>query len=353
MGTIRKDKNITIIKNPETPIYRKDIFSFEEDLQIGTNDKGKEYIFSRINSFEVDEKGNIYILDDAAAEIRVFDEKGQYLMSIGKKGQGPGEMQKGIFIHLTPNNELLVQDYSTQRFIYFSLDGQYLRQKLYMKRSYPFLVAGIDQQENIIGLEILAPFPIGGRILKKFDSNLEPIMTIAEEPQNKNLKSDELNVVRPSLCLDVFNNGNIVFGNSEKYELNIIDSQGILIRKIIKKHSRLRITAEDRDSYKKEYSDLIERGVKLNFPDYFPCFSDVAVDDAGMIYVKTYDRKKEVKSFSYDVFDSEGKYLTKMSIGLNLNRSSIWKKDRLYTVDTDKNGFQILKRFKINKIIDL
>jgi hypothetical protein len=111
----------------------------------------------------------------------------------------------------------------------------------------------------------------------------------------------------------------------------------------------LRILDDDKDFYKERYEDWINFGGKLNFPDYFPCFGGIAVDDKGRISVKTFEREKSKKdAFYFDIFDEEGKYLAKMPIDINLNRDSVWKNNKLYTVETTQEGVPLVKRFKVS-----
>lgn len=347
-GSINNEKGITVVRNPAQPIYKKDIVSFEEELQIGSADKSDKYIFSSIDGLDVDDNGHIYVLDGRAAEAKVFSQDGEYLRSIGGRGQGPGEMQRPLFLQITADNELVVHDYATQHFIYFSLDGQFLRQRANWKTEHPAQPVKIDQQGNLIGLEILAPPPMGGKILRKYNSNFEQIMTLAEQPPDMAAKT-EYNILRPTFYFDVFANDNIILGHSEKYELDILNPEGKLIKKILKKHRRMRIRDDDKDFYRERYESFIKIGGKLKFPDSFPCFSDIAVDDKGRIFVKTFEREKNKKdTFYFDLFDEEGKYLAKMPIVISLNRDSVWKNGKLYTVETNQDGVLMVRRFKVS-----
>jgi len=46
----------------------------------------------------------------------------------------------------------------------------------------------------------------------------------------------EYNILRPAFYFDVFSSDNIILGNFEKYELDILNPEGKLIKKILKKH---------------------------------------------------------------------------------------------------------------------
>jgi hypothetical protein len=342
-GIVEEIDGVTVVKNPKDPLHGEDVFYLEEELSIGKAEGEGEYIFSRINHINVDDEGNIYAVDASASHIRVFDKKGEYLRTIGRKGQGPGEMQRPVFVQITSQNEVLVYDFSARRLIFFSLGGKYLKQK---STARPILPIKLDSYGNLIGIFAPAPPPVGGKELKKYDSNLELLMTIAKEEKGKR---GVFEIVKPSLCYDVSPNDNIVWGNSKEYVLRILNPEGRLIKKITKKHDPLKITAKDKEMYKKRYSEPLKIGYKLNFHDYFPAFSDISVDDKERIFVKTYERAEgNQESYYFDVFDSKGIYIAKVPIKANLNRNSVWKRSKLYTIEENEEGFQIVKRHKVS-----
>ncbi|MHA2053788.1 MAG: 6-bladed beta-propeller, partial [Candidatus Hodarchaeales archaeon] len=88
--------------------------------------------------------------------------------------------------------------------------------------------------------------------------------------------------------------------------------------------------------------------LKIIFPNYFPAFRDISVDEKGRIFLRTYEKVKDKENFFYfDVFDSEGKHIAKVPMFVSLNRPFVWKNNKLYTVDEDEEGFQVVKRYKV------
>ena len=73
--------------------------------------EGDNYFIGKIQSFDIDENGNIYLVDSMDYSILKFNNSGKFLKKIRKKGEGPGEFRsKPYFI-----------DYS-ERKIYVGLD---------------------------------------------------------------------------------------------------------------------------------------------------------------------------------------------------------------------------------------
>ncbi len=347
-GSIEVVDGVQTVKNPEEPVYAGDIVGFKEDLSIGTLDGQDEHVFSRIAGLDVDDNGNIYAIDSSSAHIRVFDSNGEYLRTIGRKGQGPGEFQMPIFVQATSQGELAVFDYLAQRLIFFSTDGTYLRQMSAARVRYPVMPIRLDSQGNIVGYQVMAPPPIGGLEIGKYDPDFEPIFTIVREEPNKDRRERVFDLAKPGLVYAVSPNDTIVWGNSAVYELHILSPNGKPLRTIHKKYDRLPMTADFREKCEKELAGLVAGGVKLNFPDHFPTFMDVSVDEKDWLWVRTCEPVEgEGDFFYFDIFDSEGKYLARAPIRVSLNQKSVWKNDALYTIETGEEGFQMIKRFKV------
>ena len=343
-GTIEKKDGVTVVTNPKEPIYGEDVFSLEEELSIGDAEGREEYIFSQVRGITVDEEERIYVLDLKEAHVKVFQKTGEYLKTIGRKGQGPGEMQMPIYVQITSKNEVLVNDTMTQRLSFFSLDGKYLRQKSTAKTRNPIPIK-MDSQGNLIVFTAGAPPPVGGKELKVYDSNLELLTTVAQEERGTR---GIIDIGKSSLYCAVSPSDNIVWGDSKEYVLQILNQEGNLIKRIIKEYNPVEITAEDKEKYEKQYEAPVKRGMKLNFRAHFPAFSEISVDDEERVFVKTYERvegKEEL--FYFDVFESGGKYIAKIPIQARLNRYSIWKKKKLYTIEEDEEGYQVVKRYKV------
>ena len=65
----------------------------EIGLELGSFDGPGADVFGHISSVAVGLDGKIFVLDDLAQEIRVFDANGSHLYSFGRRGEGPGEFR--------------------------------------------------------------------------------------------------------------------------------------------------------------------------------------------------------------------------------------------------------------------
>ena len=266
----------------------------------------------------------------------------------GRKGQGPGEFQMPGFVQVTSQGEIAVYDFQAQRLVFFSPDGHLPEAGILSQDTIPRNAHSAGLQGNIVGYQVMAPPPIGGLDIAKYDPDYVPLFVIAHEEPDKAHREGEFALAKPGLVYAVSPNDTIVWGNSAVYELHILNQDGKPIRTIQKKYDRLPMTADFREKYEKELAGLVARGIKLSFPDRFPAFMDISVDEKDWLWVRTCEPVEGEGDFYYfDIFDSEGKYLVKAPIRVSLDQKSVWKNNALYTIEMGGDGFQMIKRFKV------
>ena len=72
------------------PIYQKGSGKLVTDLTIGGDTEDENYLLNSPSQVVVDSRGNILVLDSGEDHIKKFDSNGKYLITIGKRGRGPG-----------------------------------------------------------------------------------------------------------------------------------------------------------------------------------------------------------------------------------------------------------------------
>jgi len=337
-GKIEYENGIKVIKNPKEPMHRKYVLRLEEDLAIGET-AGDEYLLSRISGISVDREEKIYVLDYSEADIKVFNKNGDYLKTIGRKGQGPGEMASPFAICITNKNEIVVQDLNNHQISFFSLEGRYLK----AISTAELIIVGsvIDTQGNIIGITS-ATWPDKQIVeLKKFSSELDYLYSFCSFSLPR--RSPAYNPFSPEICWALTVDDEVVCGYSENYELKVFRSDGKLIRVIRKDYEPVRITPDEIERIKK----TLPGPMRLDIPKIHAAYQDLTIDEEGRCYVRSWEKTDETKEFFVDIFDSEGIYIAKVPIKVNLNRSSVWKRNKLYTIEEDEDGFQVVKRYKV------
>jgi len=335
-GTIEEQDGVIIVKNPAEPIYSNDVFRLEEDLTIDNVEEDEEFMFQDILHLAVDDDENIYVSDSKAAFIKVFDKSGNYLRTIGKKGQGPGEFLYPFEILVMPQGELMVNDLYQLRVHFFSLDGKYLRQ-FSSSTMAMFRRPRVDSEGHIIVGHVNVGDPIEA-VLKKLDSNLNPVLTLAARPLvSKPPAIIEYFEVRRStnLVWDVAMEDNIVWGVFNKYEIFVNNPEGKLIRKIVKAYDGIGINKEKEEKLIKALfgNNPVPQQTTIKFPKVYPPFIRFTCDEEGRLFVQTYEKTEDEEEDYYDVFDSEGKYIVRISLKYT---PLVWKNKKSYMIDENE-----------------
>ena len=302
-GSTEEEDGVTVVKNPAQPIYSKDVFRLEEDLTIENVEEEEGFTFQNIMHLAVDDEENIYASDSKAAFIKVFDKSGNYLRTIGKKGQGPGEFMYPFEILVMPEGELMVNDLNQLRVHFFSLDGEFLRQ-LSCSTMTLFRRPRVDSEGQIIVGHVSAGDKIE-TVLKKLDSDLNPVLTLATRPAiSRPPTMYEYFEIRRStnFVWDVAPEDNIVWGVFNKYEIFVSSPEGKLIRKIIKEYDGIAINKEEEEKLIKDWfgNNPVPPQLTIKFPKVYPPFIRFTCDEEGRIFVQTYDKTEDEEEDYYD-----------------------------------------------------
>jgi hypothetical protein len=334
-GTIEEVDGVTIVKNPKEPMYGEDVLKISEELSIGVAEGAEEYMFQDVREVEVDDSERILVSDRRGFHIKVFDKFGKYIKTIGRKGQGPGEFSQISSIQITPRNELMVYERNGFKLTYFSLDGDYIRTVL-LKGIQAFWV-----RENSKGNYFESSVEFQGQYntntfrvateVKEYGSDFAFIKTVAKDKfRNANVP------LRPDMLARFPSFDSLICGYKDSYELHIINLEGEIVRKVLKDYSLIEISEEEKTRRELPKSKELSK--------YFPAFQDFSVDEEGRIYVQLYERQMDEDKFYYDVFDPESRYIAKVRLNA---LPQYWKNNKMYSIEIDEKGFQIVKRYKV------
>jgi hypothetical protein len=338
-GTIEEVDGVTIVRNPIEPIYGEDIFVMEEELSIGEGIGREDYMFSEVESIATDDAGRIYVLDYEECCVKIYDKNGNHIKTFGSPGQGPGDLYLPSYITISKEKEIVVKNF--RNFSFFSLDGEYKR--TLSTAVYDMTSGRIDSDGNILGVEIVRDEENPRYELKKLDSEANYLRSIGSSPLS-NFRRDGFNPFFPVFRWTIINGNQIVFGYQAEYEIQVFDANGNLVRRISKDYTPVKVTQMDADE-RLEGEDLpptiLER---MTLPEFHCPFASLGADDEGRIFVMTYERTPDGAGYYFDVFDIQGRYIVKVPFA---NRPELIKNGKLYTVEEDEQGYQIVKRYKV------
>jgi len=331
---------IPIIRNPKDPAPPQGSASklaLQEELSLGGPGGSEETMFSQVRDIEVDDQNRIYILDSKACHIKIFDESGEYIRTIGKQGQGPEEFSRPFGMSLVGQDLIAVEDMGNRLIKFFDLDGHYIKSLITAKMRM-FARATFSSQGYILGIVPTMDPDNPFYELIKFDSDLNRIKVIRTCP----LPSPRgLDPFLPVLYFQIDRDDNIVYGFPKSYELEILSPEGDILKKITRDYDPVEITEEEKEEERKSHPPEI----RLIFSGHYPPFRMFMCDDEGRIIVQARERRDGRVGYVYDVFDQQGHYI----VNFNLDATPmLWRRGKLYAVAENEEGLQSVKKYKVS-----
>jgi hypothetical protein len=341
-GKIYKDGDVTVVQNPQEPMYREPLLTLKEELTLGGAKAQGDAAFSSAWKIAVDSDGKIYVGDSRQACIKVFDKSGAFVRTIGRRGQGPGELTLvESFAVSRDNQKLFVGDMN--KLIVFDLQGHY---KINFSTRGLSTVSLVDERGNFVLW--ISEIRERRSILRVCAPDMKTIISdiaVIPDPAQPGLY-----MPRAYSILDP--KDRLVFGYPKTYEISFYDEQYKAVKKIRREYEPAKVTDEDKKIYLKRSNPPGVSG-----PPRYPCpsnhvpFRSFFVDDHGRLIVQTWDRTRDGKMDIYDVFDLEGRFYGRFSLNAHpdlINPTpTILRNDRLYTVESDEDGYEIVKRYSV------
>lgn len=311
----------------------------EDMLKIGLVD---------IETFDVDQEGNIFVIRWRSDEnyIFKFDSTGNFMKSFLRFGQGPGEIEWGGTVLINPQGEIIAKDPSKEKFLVYDRDGNFLRET-HMKKIYSpiplkngryfirWLEDTLEFRKQYVGI---------------CNSKFEDIKML-DTFQYPNLMFVKSSVNRDRLVYEA-SKERIYIGNTERgYEIRVYNLEGNLLQKIRKEYKQIEVS----EDYKRAYFERIPEGDPLRDNLYFtknwPSFRYLFTDDEQRLFVLTHEEGINPGEYMYDIFNSEGAFIGRMSLANNrqLHRESFTvraKKNLLYYLQEKESGYKELVVYK-------
>jgi hypothetical protein len=380
--TIGKEGDVEIISNPKHPIpedgLRKRLV-FEEDLSIGIAEGKEDYMFGEAICFNTDDEGNFYVSDMENLRIQKYNSQGEYLLTIGRKGQGPGEFQSLSIPRFDKDSNLYICDVTSRRISFFNKEGEFLKQidmpglyeNLHMN-SKGLMVA--NKEEQIPSQNALTIFSTFELLNEKF-STLAELQKIKREIAlpGKDLSSRfqimanmiNLMVFKPQDFLSLARNDFIYAGHPDEYEINIFSPEGKPVKRIIRDYEPVPVSQKDMQDFEEELSqeetfrnapeDYRKKIFQLiKYPKYKPAYQSYtligsglnqsfALMENGWLALIVDYVKGEYTTF--DLFDQEGRYIANFEAAIPAE-GLFFNNRKAYAISTEE-GYKFVKRYRI------
>ncbi len=378
-GTMTDSAGVTIVSNPAEGMWKPDdAWKVEEVLSIGSVEGDVVYQFGQIAGVDVDAQGNVYVADQQAQDVRVFDAQGRYLRTLGGPGSGPGEMGLGVTGVFVVDDQVLVPDLGNQRIDRFAMDGTSLgSERLDFTKGVPLRwdasVGGrLIAQKRALNVGDSTAAPRGDPIVTLAAEGVEPD-TVAVLPIGQSFQVTggraRIRQFEPEPIWDADREGRLVTAMNDAWHIRLWSPDGSLTRVITRPSERKPVTERDKQVIKDAVATLArQQGAppqaiealmqRYEFADFFPAFATLALGPNGSVWVQHFRSGDELAgegetfdiqdmgSPDWGVFDADGRYLGTVTFPGRYQPIRAMG-DLFYGVARDELDVQTLKVYRV------
>jgi len=363
--TIEEADGVTIVKNPLEPLNPEMQIIFEEDLTIGVEEGDENYMFGSQVFVNTDDEGNIYVTDWDRKTVKKYDSNGNFLQSIGRPGQGPGEFQDISEVRFDIEGNICLNDVKSQRISFLSKEGNYLK-----GIKFPTIFERVVVNSKGFYIAISADNVELGKSKKwdyvygLFDDKFNLIAEFLRLPQEANAKNKNpdsiTQVIADSLSEEAFvpfvnyvlsKNDSIYFGYPKNYEIKVYSPEGKLGKIIQRDFKPVEISERHKEYFVENLSqwflakippDEEKRVFELvKYPKYKPAYERFILMENGWIFVVVDSVRDGSKLV--DIFNNDGEYLAQFETDIPTDWLS-FNNGKAYAVATI-DDYKFIKRY--------
>jgi hypothetical protein len=319
----------------------------------------------------VDALGLIYVMDGKPAAIKVFSPDGQFIRTIGRDGEGPGEFRVGFMAIKGPH--LVVQDPRVSRISVFDTSGTFVRS---WKSTCCYWSRIQIDDANLIYVPSMSNSkpndpPRGTPYVRwTLDGTAQDTVWIPYQKPEKlwNLTVTEGGKMKMSMSTTVpfmagmasalDPRGGVVYGWTGRYEIvrSSTGADSLLVfgrdwtpdpvsdqRRAGEYESRIRGAGKGIDPATVRNAFRLE-----DIPGTLPAYETLQVDPTGRVWARRYAVTDTIRT-SYDLFDTKGAYLGPVSTPLHITTwgAQAWTPTGVVAVIEDQDGRPTIVRLRL------
>jgi hypothetical protein len=180
---------------------------------------------------------------------------------------------------------------------------------------------------------------------------MEPVLTYTSIPMPKLPKVNIfVYTFNTDLKWEVGPKSEIVWSvmTSPKYDLFIYDEDGKYTKKITKEFTPIELTKVEFKKLMKKWFGKVPNSKQFDLiiPRNYPPIKGFILDEEGRIFVHRFVEVEKSKKHYFDVFDDEGKYITKITFDEKFLFGT-FKNKKLFAIEEDEDGYKYVRCYKV------
>ncbi|MFA4925210.1 MAG: 6-bladed beta-propeller [Candidatus Aminicenantales bacterium] len=366
-----QETQVKIISNPKHPAPpdgKKKRIIFEEELTIGAVEGDENYMFGDYIVFNTDDEGDFYITDWDRKRIQKYSPDGEFLLTIGKRGQGPGEFGNLSIARFDSRQRLYVTDIANHRINFFDKAGNFLEQitipdvfeNLYINSKGQYISSRSRFAESEYGFSAFllewGIYDSQFKLISEFYSEKRDLKPPEGQDTSSRAKFaagilSEL-AFQPYPYYVVTDNDLVYFGTRQNYIVEVFSPVGEKVRSIRRDYDPIRVSDKDKEHFIinvaenliRIYPEEVRKEAHkfIKYPKYKPAYSSFCMMENGWLVVVVDSLPGEGSLI--DLFDQEGVYVGHFKTDIP-SENLFFKNGRAYAVD-EKDGYKFAKRYR-------
>ncbi len=351
--------------NAEEPLRPNMEIGFEELFRIGDDENaGDEYIFTGIGGIAVSENHDIYIQIVREDIVRAFDSEGQFIRTIGRQGQGPGEMYLAQGVSFGPDGNIWVPSAGSVRIVVFTPEGEFVK-NIPFGQVPPMLIQ--TTADGFMGIHV-EPRPIGdgqvelSYLLRRFNADGDTLNTLFKATFQMDIQDLQLGGLQENVPLYTQDSESRIWQcrpRSDVYQITVWNSDGTTNMVVEKDVPPIPKSEQEIEEERETVLSIIEQQSGGQLPpdftiDYEPdphraFLGLLYYDPAGYIWAQV-SQEGTHNGNAFDIFDLRGQFMQRIFIeGVNNPAFLQFVGDRLYLVEADPMEIPIVIAYRLDR----
>jgi len=352
------------ITNGATPAEGRATLTLEEQWRVGADEE--DVLLGVIRDVEIGPSGEFYLLDSQLSQVHVFSPTGDYLQSLSREGEGPGECRQPVDLVLLSPQEIGIVQGFPGKMIKLDVGGMPLGTVQFgsndptqggfrfvqdvRARGGLMAYAGTEMRQTDEGMHnsrFIAYCSTEGvdrtRILEREGG--DPVRT------GKWVEADEYFPMGGRWALGPQGRF-FVATERDRYAIEVYDRDGRRERVITRDFEPRKRTAAEKEGV--EGISIVANGEAIAIDnviaDYEPCIGSLHVMDDGELWVahsRSADDPPAGVMLTYDVFAPDGRFVRQVSIACE----GVAEEDRLFPLDEGR--FALVRGFSNSLRIEI
>jgi hypothetical protein len=329
-GTIPNSGPAPVVNNPSQPVEPPRLFARRELWRAGGEDDVAGEPLGFVTDVDLDTDGNTYLLDNSMSRVQVFSPDGQWLRSLGREGDGPGEFRRAERFALLPGGDIGALQPMSAKLVGIAPDGTPAPDVALRGSEGIKLIGQFDAAKDRVIADLTETIRLADEThvqetLATYDRQGKPLSEILERTVKQ---SDQGRATDPDGngsfgdCWAAGDDGRVfVARRPHEYRIEVFDLDGRPLQIIQRKYDPVKLS-DGKLAEERERIDRLQRmtqgsGIHFELDPYERDITALYPRPNGELWVSTSRGALEQADGTigvFDVFDAAGRYIRQVSL---------------------------------------